>query len=544
MYAIPTWRWSVFYKLIIGSVLLACSFWFTTQVTLAAPITPGSFSTTWKTDNAGTSGSNQITIPTTGGGYNYDVYWEEVGNDANNGSSTGHTGSLTITFPSVGTYRVDITGSFPRIRFNIGDNQKILTVEQWGSILWSSFETAFVNTQNLTIPAIDAPNLSQVTNMSYMFYDCKSFNQPINNWNVENVTSMQGMFYGSEIFNQPINNWNVENVTSMQAMFQNATAFNQPLNDWNVSSVADMQSMFYNATTFNQPLSNWNVSSVADMQSMFALTTALNQPLNNWNVANVTNMQGMFQGATAFNQPLNNWNVSSVANMLNMFSGNNLSTLLYTDILTSWSSLPSLMSNVVFNSLPKYCSTASSSRGILTSIYNWNVTDAGSTNCFALSYSAGVNATLIGLGTQNLEMGGDGSSVQIVPDSGYQFIAWSDGSTDNPRTDTDVTANIIVSATVSLITTSNSGGGGGGSSKRNQNNVSDTATGTAVVEIASTTENTESGSFMDSVTNLLGFLQINQETVKSMPEEEKKKMILLLQSIIAYLMSLLVELKA
>ena len=34
-----------------------------------------------------------------------------------------------------------------------------------------------------------------------------------------------------------INNWDVSNVTDMSEMFQNATSFNQPLNNWNVSNV-------------------------------------------------------------------------------------------------------------------------------------------------------------------------------------------------------------------------------------------------------------------------------------------------------------------
>jgi hypothetical protein len=51
---------------------------------------PGEFVTTWKTDNPGVSGSNQITIPTNGGGYNYNVDW----GDGN--TSTGHTGNTTI----------------------------------------------------------------------------------------------------------------------------------------------------------------------------------------------------------------------------------------------------------------------------------------------------------------------------------------------------------------------------------------------------------------------------------------------------------------
>jgi len=34
---------------------------------------------------------------------------------------------------------------------------------------------------------------------------------------------------GAESFNQPLNDWNVSNVTNMNFMFQNARSFNQPL---------------------------------------------------------------------------------------------------------------------------------------------------------------------------------------------------------------------------------------------------------------------------------------------------------------------------
>ena len=56
-----------------------------------------------------------------------------------------------------------------------------------------------------------------------------SFNQPLNKWNVSNVTDMRWMFADAEAFNQPLNKWDVSNVTNMKCMFKNATSFNQPL---------------------------------------------------------------------------------------------------------------------------------------------------------------------------------------------------------------------------------------------------------------------------------------------------------------------------
>ncbi len=57
-----------------------------------------------------------------------------------------------------------------------------------------------------------------------------NFNEPIDDWDVSNVTDMRFMFSGAKSFNhQPLNNWNVSNVKDMRIMFQIAESFNQPL---------------------------------------------------------------------------------------------------------------------------------------------------------------------------------------------------------------------------------------------------------------------------------------------------------------------------
>ena len=75
-------------------------------------------------------------------------------------------------------------------------------------------------------------------------------------WNVSNVTFMAEMFYDAKSFKQPLNNWNVSNVTFMNRMFNGARSFNQPLNNWNVSNVDPecLQTCMFEEWTFNQPL--------------------------------------------------------------------------------------------------------------------------------------------------------------------------------------------------------------------------------------------------------------------------------------------------
>ncbi|MCB0492190.1 MAG: BspA family leucine-rich repeat surface protein [Cyclobacteriaceae bacterium] len=278
------------------------------------------FITTWKTDNPGSSGTTEITIPTTGAGYNYDIYWEEIGDATHFGNLTGITGNVTIDFTSIGEYRVEITGSFPRIFFNGGgDRRKILSVEQWGSIGWTSMADAFRGCSNLVVNAALPPDLSGVTNMSSMFQGCSTFNQSIDNWNVSTVTDMNNMFRDADLFNQPLNNWNVANVTNMGSMFFGADVFNQDLDNWNVSSVTTMASMFRNAFAFNGDISTWTPINVTDMSEMFVFCNAFNQNIGSWNVGNVTTMFRMFQIAGAFNQNINSWNVGNVTNMAEMF---------------------------------------------------------------------------------------------------------------------------------------------------------------------------------------------------------------------------------
>ena len=312
------------------------------------------FITVWKTDNSGTSNSNSITIPILGSyTYNYNVDWGD------GTTSTGLTTATTKTYTTAGTYTVKITGNFPVIRFGGGDKLKLLQVKNWGSIKWSSMYSAFSGCSNLTITALDAPDLSNVIDMGYMFNNCSSLNQSIDHWNVSNVENMIYMFTNCVTFNKSLNSWNVSKVTNMSFMFVNANAFNQPLNSWDTSAVINMSGMFQGTDTFNNGLApgvsgafSWNTSAVEDMQAMFKFTTAFNQSLttngNIWNVSNVNNMGGMFQGAESFNQPLNSWSTSAVTNMGDMFN----SAAVFNQSLNSWNTgLVNYMNSMFYNAI-------------------------------------------------------------------------------------------------------------------------------------------------------------------------------------------------
>ena len=207
----------------------------------AAPVSPD-FTMLVKTDNAGTSASDQFTIPTTGVGYNYDVNWGD------GTTSTAVTGSITHTFPSAGTYVVKISGAFPRIFFNSGgDRRKLLEVQNWGNIAWSNMQSAFANCTQMDVTATDVPDLSSCVSMRAMFISASSLvgNSSFENWNTSAVTDMREIFQNASLFNQDISLWAVQNVTNMRNMFTGATSFNHNLGTWNLYlSLTNMSSIF------------------------------------------------------------------------------------------------------------------------------------------------------------------------------------------------------------------------------------------------------------------------------------------------------------
>ncbi|OEJ15224.1 hypothetical protein BFL38_13010 [Brachyspira hampsonii] len=189
----------------------------------------------------------------------------------------------------------------------------------------------FQKSERKDFEGIEDWDTSNVENMSWMFRECLSFNQPLDKWDTSNVTNMSGMFSLAKTFNQNINNWNVSKVEDMSYMFNACDSFNQPLNDWDVSNVKTMEAMFHSAISFNQPLDKWNTSKVENMHDMFCRCKQFNQPLNSWNVSNVKTMESMFYSADSFNQPLDKWNTKKLSKMYSMFK--------YTDRYDSYDSL-------------------------------------------------------------------------------------------------------------------------------------------------------------------------------------------------------------
>ncbi len=405
----------------------------------------GEFITVWNSDTtySGSSADDQITIP--GTGTNYDIYWEEVALPSNNGTALGN-GTTTITFPYPGVYRVEISpgaGMFERIQFdNMGDKHKLLDIEQWGTIPWSSMERAFFGCSKLDFTATDSPDLSVVDNMERMFQGCTSLTQPaMNAWDVSGVEAMSYMFAGAtqfngEIggwdtgnliyairmflqaydFNQDIGAWNTENTTHMSAMFQNDTSFNQDIGGWNTESVLYFSNMFFGATAFNQDISGWNTSDALSMVYMFYDATSFNQDIGSWDVSAVTSMFSMFEDAVSLDQDFGNWDLNANVNIANMFNDAGLSCENYDSTLIKWNANPSTPNSRSLGSASLTYWDGESARDNLINVKGWTIT--GDTYSDCNYYPPDYEITTTGGNLIITDMSGNGESMFVTESGG------------------------------------------------------------------------------------------------------------------------------
>ena len=283
-----------------------------------------------------------------------------------------------------------------RFRFGNGwgaanpDSERLVDIRLWGDVKWSSMSHAFKGCKNLTISALDKPDLSNVTDMSYMFLFADNFNADISDWDVSNVTDMKLMFYYNKIFNQDISGWDVSNVTDMSEMFHTALLFNQDLSGWDVSNVTNMFNMFKNAESFNQDLGNWDVSNVTNMSGMFWNAKSFEADISDWDVSNVTDMRDILKSAHSFNHALGSWNLNADVQLMHMLNYSGMDCKNYSQTLIDWSNKSTIPSGRSLGSTNlTYGPDAVNPRNKLISQKGWTITGDvfSTTECNQMSVS-------------------------------------------------------------------------------------------------------------------------------------------------------------
>ena len=133
------------------------------------------------------------------------------------------------------------------------------------------------NQKKERILQIELQGIQNITNMSSMFYNCKSLiSLPvISVWDTKKVTNMKSMFNGcSSLISLPdISMWNTNNVTDMSYMFCDCSSLSSlpDISKWNTNNVKDMSHMFnYCESLISLPdFSEWKINKNLKKEGMF-----------------------------------------------------------------------------------------------------------------------------------------------------------------------------------------------------------------------------------------------------------------------------------
>jgi len=309
-----------------------------------------------KTDNYGEfSSDTEYRIPVSLSAsftYNYDVDWTYDGVTFN-AEDTNVTDTITHDYGTPGTYTIAIRGQFPGFYSNAAspkaDPEKILAINQWGSIQWERMLASFNGCSNLVINATDLPDLTAVVSYVNMFRNCST------------LSTVPNMGY-----------WDVSNGQRFSYMFAVAQNFDEDISSWDVSSAIYLNHMFYFAEAFNQDLGDWEVGNVEDFSSTFRDAKAFNQNLSQWDVSESEDFDNMFRDATAFNQGLGSWNLSSASNINGMLRNCSMDTDNYDATLIGWANT-GVPGDLILDALTlEYCN-GEMARNTLLTTYNWTI---------------------------------------------------------------------------------------------------------------------------------------------------------------------------
>nr|WP_319397909.1 BspA family leucine-rich repeat surface protein [uncultured Carboxylicivirga sp.] len=310
---------------------------FTLSVALRAQ-TQRPFITTWKTSDG------TITVPVNSDyTYNYTATLFDSETNQLVGELTNQTKEAFFQDlrPSK-TYKLEIRGDFPAIRFSKWPNEcsKIRSIVQWGDIAWQSMYSSFFGCVNMEASyATDSPDLSNVTDMSQMFYNCASLELlDVSNWDVSMVTKFQSTFYKcGKLTTLDVSDWDVSNATNMTTVFNMCTSLIQlDVANWDVSNVTLFNGTFsYCYSLSSLDVSGWDVSNSTNFYGMFNGCKGLRKlDVASWNVSNATSMGFMFQYCSYIgNLDVSGWDVSKVESMEYMFS---MCSGLYSIDVSNW----------------------------------------------------------------------------------------------------------------------------------------------------------------------------------------------------------------
>ena len=175
---------------------------------------------------------------------------------------------------------------------------------------------------NLIFKNVDTSN---VTNMSNMFYYCRSLTSlDVSKFDTSNVTNMYNMFNNCKYLTSlDLGGWNTSKVTNMMLMFCNCSALTSlDVSKFDTSNVTVMNGMFMNCVFTSLDVSKFDTSKVTNMNGIFNNCKYLTSlDLSTWDTTKVTDMSWMFSNCSSLTSlDISGWDISNVTDMNYMFN--------------------------------------------------------------------------------------------------------------------------------------------------------------------------------------------------------------------------------
>jgi surface protein len=148
-----------------------------------------------------------------------------------------------------------------------------------------------------------------ITDMSFMFYNCKSLISlpDISKWDISNVIYMKSMFYScsSLKFISDISRWKTGKVENMCSMFDKCESIKclPDISNWDMSNVNNI-SYFFNkckSLQYLPDISKWNTNQLCNINEIFADCNSLIElpSIEKWNLNNINKKENIFDGCNS-----------------------------------------------------------------------------------------------------------------------------------------------------------------------------------------------------------------------------------------------------
>ena len=246
-----------------------------------------------------------------------------------------------------------------------GSDEYVIIPETINGGVVTDYYRMFDISSSPTVKGVASEN-TNVTNMSYMFFQSPSTSLDVSHLDTSSVINMTLMFGASKATSLDLHNFNTNNVTNMNYMFSSSAATSLDLSSFNTKNVTTMYSMFGSSAATSLNVDSLNTEKVTNMGFMFAGSAAELIDLSSFNTANVTSISHMFYNSKATSLDIRSFNTAKVTNMSGMFLNSAATSL---DV--------SSFNTVKVTDMHSMFESTKATVLDLSSFDMWNVTDAG-----------------------------------------------------------------------------------------------------------------------------------------------------------------------